>query len=86
MITDDDSLSSIDRAVLKQAHAAVGSLFLEAVKHDQDTASISPILEDCKFSPERITAFNNIYRVRQQPFDFYGGGGALEDYPRSNFA
>lgn len=36
----DDDLSSVDRATLKQAYAAVITLILDAVKTDSDTTNV----------------------------------------------
>ncbi|XP_077979099.1 COMM domain-containing protein 3-like [Glandiceps talaboti] len=60
-ILDDESLASVDRAVLKHSYASLLALMLEAGKHDVDASSISPLLEDLKFVPDRIDSFNNIF-------------------------
>ena len=36
----DEKFSSVDKASLKQAHAALLTLVLEAAKHDRDAPSI----------------------------------------------
>ncbi|KAK7110527.1 COMM domain-containing protein 3-like [Littorina saxatilis] len=65
-IADDPSFKAVDKAVLKAAYSGVVALVLEAVKHDADANGISHFLEECKFTPDRIQSFNNIF-LTQKP-------------------
>ncbi|KAI0211588.1 COMM domain-containing protein 3 [Lamellibrachia satsuma] len=61
VVLENTALSSVDPAVLKEAYSAVATFLLEAVKTDQNVDSLSHLLEDVKFSPDRIALFNKIY-------------------------
>lgn len=56
-LKSDEDISSVDAAALKQAYAGLVTLILEAVKMDCDSSSISSMLEDCKWSSDRIEYF-----------------------------
>ncbi|XP_006817084.1 COMM domain-containing protein 3-like [Saccoglossus kowalevskii] len=60
-VLDDEGLSNVDRAVLKLCFASLVTLVLEAAKHDSDASTISTILEDCKFTADRIDILNKIF-------------------------
>ncbi|XP_070565350.1 COMM domain-containing protein 3-like [Ptychodera flava] len=60
-VLGDEDLDGVDPAVLKQSFAALVALVLEASKHDVDASSISPLLEDCKFTSDRIDSFNKVF-------------------------
>nr|AWW17677.1 COMMD3 [Branchiostoma belcheri] len=60
-VLDDPSVAQSDPAVLKQVFASLTTLLLEAAKHNTDSTNTSSLLEDCKMSPDRIEAFNNVY-------------------------
>ncbi|KAL8607977.1 hypothetical protein ACOMHN_005532 [Nucella lapillus] len=64
-IADDPVFKSVDQAVLKAAYGGVVTLVLEAAKHDMDAEGIVPILEECKFTPDRIQGFNNIFMTQK---------------------
>ncbi|KAK3609319.1 hypothetical protein CHS0354_026239 [Potamilus streckersoni] len=64
-IAKDSSFQSVDLAVLKEAYAAVVTLLLEAAKNDVDSNSISSVLEDCKFTSDRIDIFSKLYKDRK---------------------
>nr|XP_054767910.1 COMM domain-containing protein 3-like [Lytechinus pictus] len=63
---NDGALSSIEPAVLKQSYAALYTLVLEASKHDADNSTISSILEDSKFSQDRIDIFIKCFQEKKQ--------------------
>lgn len=65
-VIENTALSSVDQAVLKEAYSSVATFVLEAVKADQNVDSLSHLLEDVKFSPDRIALFNKIY-TEQKP-------------------
>ncbi|KAK3087961.1 hypothetical protein FSP39_012835 [Pinctada imbricata] len=69
VIADNPAFSGVDKAVLKEGYSAIVSLILEAVKHDTNAESLSGILEDCKFTSERIKVFVKTYQVMN---DFIG--------------
>ncbi|XP_074659228.1 COMM domain-containing protein 3-like [Tubulanus polymorphus] len=60
-ISGDTGLGEIDAAVRKQVVHGLLTLILESVKHDANESNISPILEDCKFTQQRIEIFNELY-------------------------
>lgn len=60
-IADDPVFKDVEKSVLKAAYAGVVSLILSCAKHDADADEISNFLEDCKFVPDRIHSFNNIF-------------------------
>ncbi|XP_076460373.1 COMM domain-containing protein 3-like [Babylonia areolata] len=64
-IADDPAFKTVDKAVLKAAYSGVVSLVLEAAKHDMDADGITPLLEECKFTPDRIQGFNNIFLTQK---------------------
>ncbi|KAK7479323.1 hypothetical protein BaRGS_00029401 [Batillaria attramentaria] len=64
-IADDPAFKGVDKAALKAAHSGIVALLVEAAKHDVDADGISHILEECKFSPERIKGFNDIFTVQK---------------------
>ncbi|XP_032222436.2 COMM domain-containing protein 3 [Nematostella vectensis] len=61
VLHDNDELSSVDAAVLKQSYAGIVTLALEAAKTNSDTPQISSLLEDCKWGSERINYFTSLY-------------------------
>lgn len=65
LVAKDPSFKTLDQAVMKEAFSAMVTLVAEATKHDMDPSSISPVLEDCKFTKERIDTFNKIYTSKK---------------------
>jgi polycomb group RING finger protein 4 len=51
---DDKSLSLLDQAVAKLTFSSLLTFFLEVAKHDRDPTALRHILEDCKFSSDRV--------------------------------
>ncbi|XP_025094680.1 COMM domain-containing protein 3-like [Pomacea canaliculata] len=60
-IADDAVFKGVDKAILKSAYSGIVSLVLEAAKQDADADGISPVLEECKFTADRIKTFNDIF-------------------------
>ncbi|XP_013409182.1 COMM domain-containing protein 3 isoform X2 [Lingula anatina] len=56
-----DKFGSVDKASLKEAYAALMTFSLECAKNNADSSNISSVLEDCKFTTERIKTFTNIF-------------------------
>jgi len=65
-IYDHQQISQVDKVALQQSHAALATLLLEAAKHDAQSTAISSVLEDCKFSTDRIAEFNQVYSQNKQ--------------------
>lgn len=61
-IHDYKELSSLDQSILKQVHAAVAAFILESAKLDKDPTTVGQVLEECKFSPDRIKQFISTYQ------------------------
>lgn len=55
------SLSEVEPTVTKEAFFALTTLVLEAARTDADSPAISAVLEECKFTPDRIQAFTTLY-------------------------
>ncbi|XP_048755876.1 COMM domain-containing protein 3-like isoform X2 [Ostrea edulis] len=55
-IEDLKGIPSKDSAAVKEAYSGFISMVIEAAKQDKDIESLSSLLEDCKFPPERIKA------------------------------
>jgi len=53
-LKNDEDIVTVEAATLKQAYAGLVTMILEAVKVDCDSSSISSVLEDCKWSSDRI--------------------------------
>lgn len=54
--------TSKDPAVVKEAYAGLVAMVIEAAKQDTDIESLSSLLEDCKFPPERIKEVSETYQ------------------------
>ncbi|XP_033762749.1 COMM domain-containing protein 3-like [Pecten maximus] len=65
-ISGDETFSGVDKVVLKEAYAGLVSCIIEATKHDTEAASLEALLEDCKFTADRIKAFITSYQERKQ--------------------
>jgi len=65
LVSKDPSFRSLDQAILKESYSALVTLVTEAAKHDLEPSSISPVLEECKFSNDRIDAFNKVYSSKK---------------------
>ncbi|XP_061185577.1 COMM domain-containing protein 3-like [Saccostrea echinata] len=55
-------LSKKDHTTVKEAYSGLVSMVIEAAKQDKDTESLSSLLEDCKFPPERIKQVLDVYQ------------------------
>ncbi|XP_064614454.1 COMM domain-containing protein 3-like [Liolophura sinensis] len=64
-IEGDEAFKDIDKAVLKEAYSGLVTLVIEAAKHDVDTSSMGSVLEECKFTSDRIDTINKIYQTRK---------------------
>jgi len=62
LLTDTGS----DGIFVKQALLGLTSLVLEACKHDVATTTLSTVLEECEFSPERIKDLLGIYEENKE--------------------
>lgn len=60
-VKDDPKIAKLDQAVAKESFSALMTVILEAARTDTDATSLSSILEDCKFAPDRIDAFKTLY-------------------------
>ncbi|XP_064647911.1 COMM domain-containing protein 3-like [Lineus longissimus] len=60
-IAGDGQFSAIDQAILKETSSALLAIIVEAAKHDASISTIGGVLEDCKFSTDRVNSFNSIY-------------------------
>ncbi|KAH9524688.1 COMM domain-containing protein 3 [Bulinus truncatus] len=60
-IEDNPALKDINKDILKAAYSGIVTLIIEAAKHDSTEQNLSSLLEDCKFTPDRIDAFNKIF-------------------------
>lgn len=65
LVSKDPSFRNLDQAVVKEAYAAMVTLVTEATKHDLDDNSISSVLEDCKYTSDRIEHFNKVYKSKK---------------------
>lgn len=54
--------TSKDQAAVKEAYAGLVAMVIEAAKQDTDIESLSSLLEDCKFPPERIKEVSETYQ------------------------
>uniref|UniRef100_K1QIF4 COMM domain-containing protein 3 n=1 Tax=Magallana gigas TaxID=29159 RepID=K1QIF4_MAGGI len=54
--------TSKDPAAVKEAYAGLVAMVIEAAKQDTDIESLSSLLEDCKFPPERIKEVSETYQ------------------------
>ncbi|XP_052803748.1 COMM domain-containing protein 3-like [Mya arenaria] len=66
LISKDPSFRGTDQAIVKEAYAALVTLVSEASKYDLDVSSLGSVLEDCKFTNERIEIFNKVYTAKKQ--------------------
>ncbi|XP_041369030.1 COMM domain-containing protein 3-like [Gigantopelta aegis] len=62
----DPAVKDVDKATLKAAYSGLVTTILEAAKHDCEAAATGSLLEECKFSPDRINTFNNIFMSQKQ--------------------
>ena len=62
----DPLIKDIDKAAVKAAYSALVTIVLEAAKHDSEATAIGSLLEECKYSSDRITAFNDIFMPQKQ--------------------
>ncbi|KAL4222375.1 COMM domain containing 3 [Mactra antiquata] len=65
LIAKDPSFRSLDQAVVKEAYYSMVALVSEASKHDLDINSISSVLEECKYTNERIDVFNKVFTSKK---------------------
>jgi len=59
-------VSSLNPAVAKLAFSSLSTFLLEAAKHDSDASTLSHILEDCQFAPDRIDVVTGSYTKSKQ--------------------
>lgn len=64
-LENDPMFEKVDKAVLKEVYASIVSTIIEAAKQDVEPASLSSLLEDCKFTSERINVFNTVFQERK---------------------
>ncbi|XP_005098094.1 COMM domain-containing protein 3 [Aplysia californica] len=56
-VAENPAFKDTDKAILKEAYSGLVTLILEAAKHDSSEQNISSVLEDCKFTTDRISSF-----------------------------
>ncbi|CAL1530961.1 unnamed protein product [Lymnaea stagnalis] len=66
VVGDNPAFKDVDKAILKAVYGGLVSLIVEAAKHDSNEQNISTILEECKFTSDRINEFNKIF-LSQKP-------------------
>jgi len=54
-----------DTASLKQAYYGLSTLALEACRKNAEESTINLLLEECKWTPDRISVFNNLMQVHK---------------------
>ncbi|XP_050418042.1 COMM domain-containing protein 3 [Patella vulgata] len=64
-IANDTSFKDTDKGSLKSAYSGLVTLITEATKWDAEPSSIGAVLEECKFTIDRINSFNNIYLAKK---------------------
>lgn len=64
-IEDDKVFNKLDKSILKEAYSGVLALLLEAAKFDAETATLSAILEECKFTQDRIDILLQLYQEKK---------------------
>ncbi|ESP01574.1 hypothetical protein LOTGIDRAFT_238259 [Lottia gigantea] len=60
-VADEAIFKDTDKGSLKSAYSGIITLLTEATKWDVESSSIGALLEDCKYTTDRINSFNNIY-------------------------
>lgn len=65
LIAKDPSFRELDQAVVKETYSSMVTLVTEATKHDLDNNSISSVLEECKYTSDRIETFNKVYNTKK---------------------
>lgn len=64
-LENDPVFEKVDKAILKEVYASIVSTIIEAAKQDVEPASLSSLLEECKFTSERINVFNTVFQDRK---------------------
>ncbi|GFS01289.1 COMM domain-containing protein 3 [Elysia marginata] len=64
-VADNPAFKDLEKATLKSAYSGLVTLILEAAKHDTTEQSISTLLEECKYTPERIKEFTKIFTAQK---------------------
>ncbi|GFO36466.1 comm domain-containing protein 3 [Plakobranchus ocellatus] len=65
VVADNPAFKDLDKAVLKSGYSGLVTLLLEAAKHDSTEQTISTILEECKYTPERVKELNKIFTIQK---------------------
>ncbi|KAK3758121.1 hypothetical protein RRG08_006696 [Elysia crispata] len=65
VVADNPAFKDLERAILKAAYSGLVTLLLEAAKHDTTEQNLSALLEECKYTPERIKEFNKIFLAQK---------------------
>uniref|UniRef100_A0A0B6YRI5 COMM domain-containing protein 3 n=1 Tax=Arion vulgaris TaxID=1028688 RepID=A0A0B6YRI5_9EUPU len=66
IVEENSAFKDVDKASLKAAYSGIVTLIIEAAKHDSNEQSISSLLEECKYTADRINDFNKIF-LPQKP-------------------
>ncbi|XP_067657611.1 COMM domain-containing protein 3-like [Haliotis asinina] len=64
-VSGHPDMKDVDKPSLKAAYSGLVTLIIEAAKHDSESETIGSILEDCKFSTERINTFNTTFLAQK---------------------
>lgn len=56
-------LPGLNAGIFKQVYAALYTMVLEASKHDLDHSNFSAVLEECKYTPDRIEVFAKAFEA-----------------------
>ncbi|KAL5006877.1 hypothetical protein ScPMuIL_015683 [Solemya velum] len=60
-LSENDRYKNVDKAAVKQAYGGLVTMVTEAAKNDMEIESLSSLLEDCKFSGDRIAALSKAF-------------------------
>ncbi|RUS83279.1 hypothetical protein EGW08_008959 [Elysia chlorotica] len=64
-VSDNPAFKDVDKATMKAAYSGLVNLLLEAAKHDTTEQNLSTLLEECKYTTERIKEFNKIFLAQK---------------------
>lgn len=65
VVAENPAFKDLEKAILKSAYSGLVTIVLEAAKHDTTEQNLSTLLEECKFTPERIKEFTKIFMAQK---------------------
>ncbi|BFY97436.1 hypothetical protein BsWGS_00476 [Bradybaena similaris] len=66
IVEENPAFKDINKGVLKAAFGGLVTLVIEATKHDSNEQNISSLLEECKYTADKINEFSKVF-LPQKP-------------------